>query len=144
MPRSLGAAACFLLLAVNSGRAAPPSAHKGECRARVRAPVLAEHRLPPLQWGDLADPSGLSPEEEALPTVAALAKRYNPAMAFPTRDIWPVEVRYAWHDGSPLMARVISDDGRVVREFVALPHERLAGDDWGDLPTHDETGNRKI
>jgi hypothetical protein len=60
-------------------------------------------------------------------------------MAFPTRDIWPVEVRYAWHDGSPLQARVVSTQNACLREYTALPHERLAANDWGDLPTEDET-----
>lgn len=111
-------------------------------RAARRSPI-AQSRLPPLTWRDLASPSPLSPEEEALPIVHRLARRFNPAMAFPTRDIWPVEVRYAWHDGSPLMARVIGDDGGSVREYIALPHERLANNDWGDLPTHDDE-NRRI
>lgn len=109
---------------------------------RVTAPALSDNRLPPLTWSDLARPSSLTPEEEALPILTAMAHRFNPAMAFPTRDIWPVEVRYAWHDGSPLRARVTTPEGRVLREFVALPHERLAANDWGDLQAEDPQGNR--
>jgi hypothetical protein len=108
----------------------------------VKAPRLQDSRLPPLTWNDLAQPTPLTPDEEELPLVRALAHRFNPAMALPTKDIWPVEVRYAWHDGSPLKARVVSTQGRVLREYVALPHERLAANDWDDLPTEDEDGNR--
>jgi hypothetical protein len=108
---------------------------------RVSAPTLSHSRLPPLTWSDLAEPSPLTPEEEELPLVRALAHRFNPAMVFPTRDVWPVNVRYAWHDGSPLMARVVTAAGGVLREYVALPHERLAADDRGDLPTEDAQGN---
>src|SRR4051812_6390462 len=109
---------------------------------RVKAPTLTHSKLPPLTWGDLAQPTPLTPDEEELPLVRALAHRFNPAMAFPTRDIWPVEVRYAWNDGAPLMARVMGPSGRVLREYVALPHDRLAANDWGDLPTEDDEGNR--
>src|SRR3954469_8080677 len=108
---------------------------------RVSAPTLSHRGLPPLTWSDLAEPSQLTPEEEELPLVRVIAHRYNPAMAFPTRDVWPVPVRYAWHDGSPLMARVVSPAGRVQREYVALSPDRLAADDWGDLPTDDAQGN---
>src|SRR5438046_12249 len=83
---------------------------------RVKAPAITNSKLPPLTWSDLAQPEPLTPDEEELPLVRALAHRFNPAMAFPTRDIWPVEVRYAWHDGSPLIARVMSKDNRVLRE----------------------------
>lgn len=110
--------------------------------ARVKAPTLTHSKLPPLTWSDLARPEPLSPDEEELPLVRSLAHRFNPAMAFPTRDIWPVEVRYAWHDGSPLIARVMSKDNRLLREYIALSHERLTANDWGDLPTQDQEGNR--
>src|SRR5437016_6049814 len=80
--------------------AAPPSRRAGRRLPRVSAPTLSDSRLPPLTWSDLAEPSQLTPDEEELPLVRALAHRFNPAMAFPTRDIWPVPVRYAWHDGS--------------------------------------------
>src|SRR5882757_1064361 len=87
-------------------RAAPPGRRAGHRSSRVDAPTLSDNRLPPLTWSDLADPSPLTPDEEDLPLVRALAHRFNPAMAFPTRDVWPVPVSYAWHDGAPLMARV--------------------------------------
>jgi hypothetical protein len=109
---------------------------------RVKAPTLTRSKLPPLTWSDLAQPEPLTPDEEELPLVRALAHRFNPAMAFPTRDIWPVEVSYSWNDGSPLIARVMSGDNRVLREYVALTHEQLAANDWGDLPTEDADGNR--
>src|SRR5262245_39773487 len=76
----------------------------------AHAPALLRRSLPPLSWHDLADPTALAAEEESLPAVAALARQFNPGMALPTQDIWPVDVRYAWHDGSDLKARVISKE----------------------------------
>src|SRR5829696_754744 len=99
---------------------------RGESRRpalpRVKAPTLTHSKLPPLTWSDLHQPEPLTPDEEELPLIQALAHRFNPAMAFPTRDIWPVEVRYSWHDGSPLQARVVSPDGRELRSYEALPN----------------------
>ncbi len=106
------------------------------------APALLRRTLPPLTWGDLAQPTPLSAEEESLATTAGLAGRFNPAMALPTRDIWPVEVRYAWNDGSDLKARVVGSDGRVMRDYVALARDKLAGHEWGDLAETDAQGNR--
>jgi hypothetical protein len=71
--------------------------------------------------------------------VRALAHRFNPAMAFPTRDVWPVEVRYSWHDGSPLIARVMSKENKVLREYIALANERLEANDWGTCPPRTRT-----
>jgi hypothetical protein len=108
-----------------------------------RPPRLVRSRLPPLTWRELARPEPLSAEEEALPVLETLARRYNPAMVFPTRDIWPVEVRYGWHDGSDLRSRVVSPDGRVLREATALPHEALVSGAWpAALPERDDDGNR--
>src|SRR5947207_14899000 len=74
--------------------AAPARAGRRPARLpRVSAPTLSHSRLPPLTWSDLAEPSPLTPEEEELPLVRALAHRFNPAMVFPTRDVWPVNVR---------------------------------------------------
>jgi hypothetical protein len=150
MARWLKATLSTAILAAVSGSTRPARATGeedlspgGARRARrVTAPALSDSRLPPLTWSDLARPSPLTAEEEALPIVTAVAHRFNPGMAFPTRDIWPVEVKYAWHDGSPLRARVVTPEGRVLREYVALPHERLAANDWGDLPAEDPQGNR--
>jgi hypothetical protein len=133
---SLRAATLLALVVGEPAQAQAPRAH------RVKAPAIAQNNLPPLTWGDLAEPSQLTPEEEDLPLVRALAHRFNPAMAFPTRDIWPVPVRYAWHDGSPLTARVIGSGGQVLRQYVALSNQRLSSNDWGDLPTQDADGNR--
>ncbi len=105
--------------------------------------ALGRSRLPPLTWRELARPEPLTAEEEAQPLLGALAQRFAPAMAFPTRDIWPVEVRYAWQDGSDLRARVVDPQGRLVREYVALPSAELAGGRWrADLPEKDGEGNR--
>lgn len=91
-------------------------------------------------WQSLAQPSPLSAEEEAQEAGPRLARRFNPAMAFTTRDIWPVEVRYAWADGADLIARVLGPDGHTVREYVAREHANLVDNDWGDLPQIDEAG----
>jgi hypothetical protein len=124
----------------------PPPSHAAPGQRsrlpRVKAPTLNHSNLPPLTWKDLAQSEPLTPDEEELPLLRAMAHRFNPAMAFPTKDIWPVEVRYAWHDGSPLIARVMTKDHRVLREYVAVSNERLRANDWGDLPTEDEDGNR--
>jgi hypothetical protein len=118
-------------------------ARSGKASTRVaRAPALLRSSLPPLAWRDLANATPLSAEEEASPAAAALARRFNPGMALPTHDIWPVDVRYAWHDGSDLKARVVDRDGREISEYVALPKERLANHEWGGLPEKDTLGNR--
>ncbi len=150
------AAALATAVAASAGRtqAAPlfeTPAQNAEARnpggARVRPrpslprTVLPRTALPPLTWRDLAQPAPLSAAEEALAGTAKLASRFNPAMALPTRDIWPVEVRYAWHDGSDLKACVVGDSGRTLREYVALPKERLAAHEWADLPDKDKDGN---
>lgn len=94
-----------------------------------------------VSWRDLASPSPLTPAEEARPAGAILARRFNPAMAFGHRDIWPVSLRYAWADGSPLNADVVDEQGQVLRQYEALSNDRLTTDDWGDMPTHDAEGN---
>src|SRR5688572_27041991 len=137
MARSLALALAVPTLALALAAGAP-----GDVEARPRAPALSTSKLPPLTWSDLAQPSPLTAEEEALPIVSALAHRFNPGMAFPTKDIWPVEVRYSWHDGSPLIARVMGKDNKVIREYIAVTNERLHANDWGDLPTADADGNR--
>ncbi len=113
----------------------------GPATAASPARLHLRTRLPPLTLLDLAAPEPLSRDEEVSPTTNVLARRFNPAMAFPTRDIWPVEVRYAWHDGSDLRARTVGPTGRVVAEYVARPREALAGDEWGELPDHDPNGH---
>lgn len=92
-------------------------------------------------WQSLAAPSPLTAEEEALPIVEELARRYNPAMAFVNEDIWPTPVSYIWHDGSHLIARVLNRAGRVVSEHIALANDRLSSKAWADLPHEDEAGN---
>src|SRR5256885_16648929 len=90
--------AVVLAAVAGSGPATANAAHHGRRAAgrkprlpRVSAPTLSDSHLPPLTWSDLSEPSPLTPEEEELPLVRALAHRFNPAMAFPTRDIWPVD-----------------------------------------------------
>ncbi len=89
---------------------------------------------------NLAEP--LTIEEERSPAAQDIARRFNPAMAFPSRDIWPTDVSYSWHDGSPLMGRIVAGTGRVLREFVARAHSTLQDTSWADLPRTDASGNR--
>src|SRR3954466_6463942 len=76
--------------AAPGGPAKPRDAGKKspEPRVRVKAPPLQESRLPPLTGPDRGQAPQLTPEEEEVPLIRALAHRFNPAMAFPTRDIW--------------------------------------------------------
>ena len=94
---------------------------------------------PPGRLGALADPSPLSTQEEGHPLALALARQFNPAMVLPWRDIWPVEVRYAWHDGADLVARVKT--GGRVREHVAVPGRMLDRTDWSHLPSRTPEGH---
>jgi hypothetical protein len=79
-------------------------------------------------------PTPLTAEEERSPAARAIARRFNPAMAFATDDHWPVQVRYAWQDGADLIGHVGDE------RFVAVPHHRLELDDWSTLPHADLEG----
>ena len=61
-------------------------------------------------------------------------------MAFADPGIWPVPVRYAWRDGSDLVARV-RENGRTVASYVARPNAALDRS-WGDLPDRDPRAAR--
>jgi hypothetical protein len=93
---------------------------------------------PTSRFVDLAAPAPLDAEEAACPDAQALARRFNPAMAFPIPDIWPVEVRYAWHDGADLVAQV--DGAPRSQAYVAVPGSSLDRVDWSDLPRHTPDG----
>ncbi len=86
-------------------------------------------------WSGGAHPSPLTAAEEASPDAAELARRFNPAMAFPTADVWPVDVRYAWSDGADLMANV---KGRG--SYVAVPNAELERRPWDHLPARTPDG----
>jgi hypothetical protein len=100
--------------------------------ARSRAPLVA-----------LARPSPLTAAEEANPGIQGLARRFNPAMVMPIPEIWPVEVRYAWHDGADLVAEVKAEAGLPARRWVAVPAADLARRDWSRLP-HQLSDGRPI
>jgi hypothetical protein len=88
--------------------------------------------------------SPLTAGEEADPAAAALARRFNPAMALPDGPgPWPVTVSYTWADGANLMSRTLASGGGggVINESVARPSARLASEAWSDLPTRDRDGN---
>jgi hypothetical protein len=86
-----------------------------------------------------AQPEPLSAAEERDPALLQIAARFNPAMALPIRDVWPVEVRYAWHDGADLVGRIESKRGPA-QEFVAVKGRDLDRTDWSRLPHHDARG----
>jgi hypothetical protein len=73
-----------------------------------------------------ARPTPLAAAEEQGPAPARLARRFNPAMALPIRDVWPVEVHYAFADGASVIARV---DGQA-SETVAIANQAVASTDW--------------
>lgn len=85
-------------------------------------------------------PVDASVPEEAL---LAYARQFNPAMFFAGADLWPVEVNYCWHDGSPLMGAVLDAKKRPLREWVALEAERLDREKWDHLPW-EENGEKII
>jgi hypothetical protein len=91
-------------------------------------------------WSDRGQPQPLTAEEEASPAAGRLARSFNPAMAFTDRGAWPVEVRYAWHDGADLVAKVMGRHGRVEREYVAVPNAELERRPWDALPARDPQG----
>jgi hypothetical protein len=102
------------------------------------APPAGEQADARVSLIDQAAPSPLSGEEADLPEAAALARRFNPGMALPIPDVWPVEVRYAWHDGSDLIARVDGDG--PAREWVAVRASDLDRVDWSRLPHRTAAG----
>jgi hypothetical protein len=85
-------------------------------------------------------PEPLTAAEASDPAVAALARRFNPAMALPIPDVWPVEVRYAWHDGADLVARVEAGAGKPRQEYVAARGRDLSTTDWSRLPAQARDG----
>lgn len=101
---------------------------------------LPEARSP--AWTDWSEPTALTAAEEASPAAMNVAKRFNPAMAFPARDIWPTSVSYSWHDAAWLMGRVVEGTGKVIREFAAHAGTALNQKAWDGLPDRDLGGNR--
>jgi hypothetical protein len=94
--------------------------------------------VPPSLMGR-ATPTALTTEEEQSAALVAIARAFNPAMALPIRDVWPVEMRYAWHDGANLVARTQGGDGP--RETVAVPNAALETRDWSRLPHKTRDGH---
>jgi hypothetical protein len=106
----------------------------------IHLPVAGSPVEGPPSLVALARPAALTAAEEAHPAVAALARQFNPAMVMPIREIWPVEVRYAWHDGADLIAEVARERGRPARRWVASPAADLSRRDWSRLPHRLEDG----
>jgi hypothetical protein len=118
-----------VLVALLIGSAVLQAPRTEEAAATAAAPATAR-------------PSPLSAAEEADPATAALARRFNPAMALPTSDgPWPVPVSYTWSEGAPLMARTVGPGGRTLREEVARPAASLDRTSWDALPVRDRDDN---
>lgn len=73
-----------------------------------------------LLLSQLWAPTPLSPDEEDSHALVHLARRHAPAMALANPDIWPVDVSYAWHDGSAMVARARNGQSRVVLTAAEL------------------------
>jgi hypothetical protein len=85
----------------------------------------------------------LNAAEERDPALAALARRFNPAMALPEVDgPWPVPVGYSWSGGADLQARTVDRHGATVRSARAFAGAELDRTPWDQLPTRDAAGNR--
>jgi hypothetical protein len=99
----------------------------------------------PAEASELQAPARPEPLSDAeagdQAAIEAIARRFNPAMAFPIEDVWPVEVRYAWHDGADLRARVEGRAGRPTREYVAVKSRELSRTDWSGLPHRSAAGD---
>jgi hypothetical protein len=109
----------------------------------VAAADTRQFDAPPVPFFTTAGrPTALDAAEESSSAAAEVARRFNPAMALPTRTVWPVDVRYTWGDGADLKASVIGASGKVVRSYVAVPHAELERRAWDDLPTRDSHGHR--
>ncbi len=93
-------------------------------------------------WAPRARPQPLTAAQERAPATAALARRFNPAMALSDGGIWPISVSYTWADGADLMAETMGPRGEVVNRSVAVPHQDLERRPWSDLPALDEAGRR--
>ena len=87
-----------------------------------------------------ARPEPLAAAEETSPAAERLARRFNPAMAFSDRGIWPVDVSYCWRDGADLMAEVLDRRGKVVDTRVAVKSADLPRRPWAELPWQDGKG----
>jgi hypothetical protein len=85
----------------------------------------------------------LTAAEESGPAAAAIARRFNPAMALPETDgPWPVAVRYMWGGGADLQARTVAADGKVLRTERAVANRDLDRTAWDALPAHDAHGDQ--
>lgn len=73
----------------------------------------------------------------------ALAKKFNPAMAFGVEDIWPVNHRYLWARGGELRRRVFKKEGkmlRFLREEKLLKASDLDRTNWSHFPDEEKKG----
>jgi len=73
----------------------------------------------------------ISPEQQLL-----LAERFQPAMVFAGRDVWPVGVEYCYESGADLLQHPL-DDAERVQGVVVVSGEELPGADLSGLPAQD-------
>ena len=91
---------------------------------------------------DRSKPTPLTASEESAPALRGLVRRFNPALALPETDSpWPVDVAYAWSDGSDLRARTVGAGGRTLEDHVVRPAASLGKTAWSDLPANDSAGH---
>jgi hypothetical protein len=84
----------------------------------------------------------LSASEESAPTLRALVRRFNPALALPDADgPWPVDVSYAWSEGADLRARTLDAHGRTLNDRVVRRASALSHAAWDDQPIQDRQGH---
>ncbi|HEY0710055.1 MAG TPA: hypothetical protein VGG33_24805 [Polyangia bacterium] len=100
----------------------------------------AAWNVPVADSGAALSTSALDADEERCPTLMAIARLFNPAMALPIREIWPVEVRYAWHDGGDLVAQADGDAGPPKTVVKAADLDKV---DWSGLP-HETADGRAL
>jgi len=65
-----------------------------------------------------------------------LAERFQPAMVFAGRDVWPVGVEYCYESGADLLQHTLDDEDRV-NGVVVVSGEELPGADLSGLPEQD-------
>lgn len=140
----VGATTTIEVLGVDSDRTRPLARLGGSSRAHspgscvLRIWVVASIAAISAAWNVSVADSGLSratsplsAEEEQSPALLAIARKFNPAMALPIRDVWPVDVSYAWHDGGDLVAQIEGSGAEPVTVVKAADLGRV---DWSRLP----------
>lgn len=83
-----------------------------------------------------SSPGPLTAAEERSEAVSVLAKRHVPALALCNPNMWPVDVSYCWHDGSPVYTECSPG-----RRQTVVRHEQLIAGEF--MPPPPDFGNPK-